>query len=565
VDELTVGLHPDAIAVDGNRLYVADADDDDITVVDAAARKAIARVPLGLGPIVGASPNGLTLDGDRLYVTCGAANAVVVMRTAAGGLTRIGAFPTGWYPTAVAVDRAAGTLFVTNGKGEGGHANPGYAPLARVRAGDPRPGYIGENLVGSVRRQAIPSDAELAAGDATLADLGAAYARRTPAPSAVVRPRGPIYHVIYVIKENRTYDQVLGDVKAGDGDPSLVMFGAPVTPNEHAIAERFGLFDRFFDNAHVSADGHNWSTAAFANDYLEKMWPPEYAGRRKVYDFEDGAHASVPHAGYVWDLAARSGVSFRNYGEFVSPGATRGSDWTTDMPSLRDRTDPRFPGFDMDIRDVDRLQEWKREFDGFERTGTLPQLELLRLPRDHTAGTRPGSVTPQGMVAENDRAVGELAQIVSHSPDWKNTAIFILEDDAQNGADHVDEQRSTFYLISPYAARGTHHLAYTTAGVLRTIERILGMPPLTPYDAGARPLGAAFTGALDRRPFDALPTQIDTQAVNAQAAYRARDSGRFDFSREDAAPADDLNDILWHAVKGSAALPAVGAFRQKRW
>ena len=561
VDAVTVGLHPDAIAAEGNRLYVADADDDDITVVDATARKAIARVPLGLGPLVGSSPNGLTLDGERLYVTCGAANAVVVLRADGAGLTRIGTFPTGWYPTAVAVDRAAGTLYVADGKGEGGHANPGYQPLARVHAGDARPGYIAGNLTGSLRRQRIPSDADLATGDGALAGLGAAYAHRTPAPSAIVRAGGPIRHIIYVIKENRTYDQVLGDVKAGDGDPKLVMFGAEVTPNQHAIAERFGLFDRFFDNAHVSADGHNWSTAAFANDYLEKMWPPEYAGRRKLYDFEDGAHASVPHAGYLWDLAARSGVSFRNYGEFVSPGATREGDWTTDMPSLRDRTDLRFPGFDMNVRDADRLNEWKREFDAFERGGTLPQLELLRLPRDHTAGTRPGSVTPQGMVAENDEAVGKLAQTVSHSPDWKDTAIFVLEDDAQNGADHVDEQRSTFYLISPYAARGVHHLTYTTAGVLRTIELILGMPPLTPYDAGARPLDAAFTDTADLRAFDALPAHIDTEALNAKAAYRARDSARLDFSREDAAPDGELNDILWHAVKGNVPPPASGAFR----
>ncbi len=211
-----------------------------------------------------------------------------------------------------------------------------------------------------------------------------------------MRAGGPIKHVIYIIKENRTYDQVLGDLPQGDGDSHLVMFGQRVTPNEHALAARFGLFDRFFDNAHVSADGHNWSTAAFANDYLEKMWPPEYAGRRTLYDFEDGAHASVPHSGYLWDVAARSGVSFRNYGEFTSAGALAGGDVTTEMPNLRDRTDLHFPTFDMNIRDVDRLREWKREYDAFEHTRTLPQLELVRLPRDHTAGTRPGSVTPKG-------------------------------------------------------------------------------------------------------------------------------------------------------------------------
>lgn len=561
VDSIAVGLHPAAIASDPRRLYVADADDDDVTVVDIASKRAIARVPLGLNPLVGASPNALTLDGDRLYVSCGAANAISVFHVDANGLTPLGAIPTGWYPTAVAVDRVAGALYVVDGKGEGGHANPAYAPLARVHAGDARPGYIARNLIGSLRRLPIPTDAQLAAGRTGVAALGAPFARALPAHSAIVRAGGPIKHVIYVIKENRTYDQVLGDLAPADGDPALVMFGRNVTPNQHALAERFGVFDRFFDNAHVSADGHNWSTAAFANDYLEKMWPPEYAGRRSRYDFEDGAHASVPHSGFLWDLAGRSGVSFRNYGEFTSAGALKGGDVTTDMPGLRDRTDLHFPTFDMSIRDVDRLREWQREYTAFERTGTLPQLELVRLPRDHTAGTRPGLVTPQGMVADNDLAVGRLAEIVSHSRDWNDSAIFIVEDDAQNGADHVDEQRSTFYLISPYAAGGVQHLTFTTAGVLRTIETILGLPPLTPYDAGARPLDAAFRARPDLRPFDALPAQTDTQALNAATAYRARDSARLDFSREDAAPDGLLNDILWHAVKGNVQTPSVGEFR----
>ncbi len=550
---IAVGLHPAALVSDGVRLYVADADDDDITVVDIAQRRAVARVPLGLGPLVGASPNALTLAGDRLYVSCGAANAVVVMHLGPAGLTPLGAFSTGWYPTGVAVDQKAGALYVTNGKGEGGHANPEYRPLARVHAGDARPGYIGANLTGSVRRLPIPGDADLRAGLRSVADLnGSAAGAATPEPDSILHPGGPIKHVIYVIKENRTYDQVLGDIAGADGDPALVMFGAGVTPNEHALASRFGVFDRFYDNAHVSADGHNWSMAAFANDYLEKMWPPEYAGRRALYDFEDGARAAVPHSGYLWDLAARSGVTFRNYGEFTSPGALPGGDVTTEFPTLRRSTDLHFPTFDMDVRDVDRLREWQREFNAFERTGTLPELEVVRLPRDHTAGTRPGSVTPQGMVADNDRAVGELVMAVSHSTDWKSTAIFVLEDDAQNGADHVDEQRSTFYLISPYARGGVQHLTYTTASVLRTIETILGLPPLTPYDARARLLTAAFRTTPDLGTFEALPEAVDTDLRNAKTAYRAADSARLDFRREDAAPAAELNDILWHAVKGRA-------------
>ncbi len=560
----SVGLHPSALASDGIRLYVADADDDDISIIDLATGRTIARAALGLNQIVGASPNALTLDGDRLYVTCGAANAVVVMRLDTRGATAIGAIPTGWYPTGVAVDRRAGALYVLDGKGESGHPNPGYAPLARVHAGDDRPGYIAANLAGSVRRLAIPTDAQLAGSMRELGRLGPPYHIAALPADPIVHAGGPIAHVIYVIKENRTYDQVLGDLPAADGDPRLVMFGAQVTPNQHAIAARFGIFDRFFDNAQVSADGHNWSMAAFANDYLEKMWPPEYAGRRPVYDFEDGAHAATPHAGYLWNLAARNGVTFRNYGEFSTPGALPGSDVTTDFAELRDRTDLHYPTFDMAVADVDRFREWKREYSAFVAAGTVPQIEVVRLPRDHTAGTRPGTVTPQGMVADNDAAVGMLADTVSHGPYWKDTAIFILEDDAQNGADHVDEQRSTFYLISPYAKGGIGHATYTTAGVLRTIELIFGMPPLTPYDAGARPLSQAFRTTPDLRPFVAMPPSTDVHALNLKTAYRAEDSARLDFSREDAVPDGELNDILWHAVRGHAAEPSSGSFESGR-
>jgi len=561
-DIVTVGLHPAAIVSDGTSLYVADADDDDISVVDIATHKTTQRVPLGLGDRVGASPNNLTLDGDRLYVTCGAANAVVVMQTGGGALRPIGAIPSGWYPTAIAIDRANGVLYIANGKGEGGHANRAYQPNARIKGGEGRPGYVGSNLIGSIRRLAIPTDAQLVAGLQTVESLGAPFAHSNPAPSAIVRANGPIKHVIYIVKENRTYDQVFGDIKGADGDPSIVMFGEENTPNLHALVRRFGIFDRFFDNAHVSADGHNWSMAAFANDYLEKMWPANYAGRRKIYDFEDAADASIPHNGYLWDAAARAHVSFRNYGEFVGDPAIHGDDVTSEWPLLRDHTDVHFPTFDMSIRDVDRVAIWKREYDAFEQSKTLPQLSIVRLPRDHTAGTRVGEVTPQGMIADNDLAVGELVDIVSHSADWKSTAIFILEDDAQNGPDHVDEQRSTFLLISPYTMGGVQHLNYTTSSVLRTIETILGMKAMTPYDAGARPLDAAFTNRPDLRPFSAVSARIDMQAKNVATAYRASDSAAFDFAREDQVPDDVLNDILWHAVKGVATkTPSYGAFR----
>jgi DNA-binding beta-propeller fold protein YncE len=565
---IAVGLHPAALLRDGNRLFVADSDDDDVAIVDLAQRRTVARVllPFASRGVVGASPNALVRDGDRLYVTCGAANAVAVFRIAPGGLVPLGAIPTGWYPTALAVDRTARALLIADGKGEGGHPDPGFHvdPVTNRNVD-----YIADNLVGDVRRIPLPSDAELRRGLAQVESLGAPFAHTSPPPDPIARAGGPIRHVIYVIKENRTYDQVLGDEAGADGDPALVMFGKSVTPNQHALVERFGIFDRFFCDAHVSADGHNWSTAAFANDYLEKMWPPQYANRRPYYDFEDGATASVPHAGYLWDDAAAHHVSLRDYGEFVTAlGEDEPDDDDKRAPvstlekTLATRYDPRFLGFDLHVRDVARVAEWKREFDAFERTSTLPQLEIVRLGRDHTAGTKPRENTPQAMVADNDRAVGLLVDAVSHSSDWGSTAIFIVEDDAQNGPDHVDEQRSTFYLVSPYARGGVQHEHYTTSSVLRTIELLLGLPPLTPYDAGARPLSAAFTATPDLRPFDALPAQTDLDATNVKTAYRANDSDRLDFAHADAVPDAVLNDILWHATRGAAPVPRYGAFSQ---
>jgi len=553
---ILVGRHPVALASDGKLLYVANSDDDDVAIVDVATERVLqhARIPFARAGAFGTSPNALALDGSRLYVTCGAANAVAVFRTGPHGLTPLGAITAGWYPTALAIDHAHGVLYVANGKGESGHANPKFNPTARAEND-----YVADNLVGSVRRLAIPDDAALARGLVDVRDL--AQHEAVP-PSAVVRRNGPIKHVIYVIKENRTYDQVLGDVTGADGDPSLVMFGEKVTPNQHAIVKQFGVFDRFFEDAHVSADGHNWSTAAFANDYLERMWPQNYASRRSFYDFEDGAEAAVPHAGYLWDDAARHGVSLRNYGEFVTAAPSGPTPVSSMNAVLNENTDRGFATFDLSVEDVARFTEWKREFDAFEASHTLPQLEIVRFVRDHTSGTRAGAVTPQGMVADNDLAVGKLVEAVSHSPDWSSTAIFVIEDDAQNGPDHVDEQRSTFYLASPYAAGGVQHDAYTQASVLRTIEILLGLPPMSAYDAGAPPLSAAFTATPNLAPFDARPAQIDLKAKNGSTAYRAADSARFDLGEADRIDPGAMNDILWHAVKGPHATPPpYGSFR----
>jgi YVTN family beta-propeller protein len=571
---IPVGRHPEVLQLsrDGTTLYVSETDDDTIGVVDLQRGVRTGGINVGLyrEALIGASPTALALsaDGSRLFVACSAANAIAVVHLGgAGGGQALGAIPAGWYPTALELARDGKSLYVANGMGEGSRANPQFDPFGHSSAHGG--GYVAASMLGSVRRIAIPNDDGLIAGLQTVRALGGPFLRaaiddpdvrqRGPASDdagrSVVRLGGPLKHVIYVIKENRTYDQVLGDLPGADGDAALAYFGARVTPNQHALAQRFGIFDNTFANAEVSADGHNWSMGAYANDYLEKTWPPNYGGRRRGYDFEDGATASVGHSGFLWNAAARAGVSLRDYGEFVTNGARTGDDATTQMPDLNGRIDPKYPGFDTSLRDEDREAEWAREFAGYVRRDDLPALEIVRLPNDHTAGTTPGQRTPQAMVAENDLALGRLVDAVSHSPYWRDTAIFAIEDDAQNGPDHVDDQRTTLYLASAYARGGLQHAHYTSAGLVRTIELILGLAPLSAFDASARPLYAAFAPTPDLRPYDALPAKLDLDARNTATSYRARDSARMDFSRADAAPAAALNDILAH----SADSPPAGA------
>jgi YVTN family beta-propeller protein len=581
-DPIVVGDHPEKLLIspDGTKLYVSETDDDAIGIVDLATAKRVADVNVGLydAKLYGASPTSLALsaDGRRLYVACSAANAIAVLGLAADGASArvVGAIPTGWYPTAVTLAQSGRALLVANGKGEGSPANPAL-DLSVVCERDPS--CVPRITVGSVRRILLPDDIALATGlrDArahggpfltqSIGDVRA----RNDGPSSddqgrkIVTKDGPLKHVIYVIKENRTYDQVLGDEKAGDGDAKLTMFGAQVTPNQHALAERFGVFDSTYADAFVSPDGHNWSTAAFANDYLEKLVPPYVGGRRTPYDFEDPVSPAHPRAGYIWDSALRHHVSIRNYGEFVyeKPSATFQSHWK--LTKLRQITDDKYPGYDTNISDLVREAEWAREFAQYARNGDLPAFEIVRLPNDHTAYTAKGKLTPAAMVAQNDLAFGRIVDAVSHSPYWKSTAILAIEDDAQNGPDHVSAQRTTFYLASPYARGGVQHAHYSTAGVLRTIELILGLPPMTAYDASARPMYAAFRTVPDFRPFNALPARVDLDARNTTTSYRTRESARLDLRDADEVPAAIGNEILWHAVKGADATPPpYGAFER---
>lgn len=541
---IPVGSHPAALALssDGDKLYVAESDDDAVGVIDTRTNVKTADIAVGLASGrargYGASPNALTVHGDTLFVSLGAENAVALIRND----RVVERVPAGWYPTGVAIGND-GTLYVSNGKGEGAPANPAYDPFSNSS-----PFYIAEITIGSVR--AIPRSVYAHAEAQTNAVLADAAPEWTPAPgdATILRANGPIKHVIYVIKENRSYDQVLGDLPEGNGDPNLVTFGAAITPNQHALARRFGILDNAYANSQVSPDGHSWTDAALANDYVERFWPQSTGRRRSLYDLENSTAPIVPHNGYIWDAAKRAHITYRDYGEhlFVPLSGPITVPLNT-SPGLTGHFDEHYVGWDPAYSDNDRYAEWRREFTAFANAGNLPQLEIVYLPDDHTSGTRPGMRTPFAYVQTNDWAVGRLVDQVSHSRYWKSTAIFIVEDDAQNGPDHVSDQRSTFYLASPYARRGVHHAHYSTVSVLHTIELLLGLQPLSIYDETARPLYDAFaTHVVNAGPFSAVRPRGNLDAINTKAAYGAAASARMDFSHPDAADERVLNDVLTH-------------------
>jgi hypothetical protein len=363
----------------------------------------------------------------------------------------------------------------------------------------------------------------------------------------------PIRHVIYVIKENRTYDQVLGDLPQGDGDKNLVLFGRDVTPNHHGLAETFVLFDNCYADAEVSADGHNWSTAAVATEYVQKTWPATYSGRNRPYDFQGGSRASAPLRGYLWEYAERANLDYRVYGEFFlfrsKPPAVEPARFSN-VPA--GRLSSTFAGYDLSITDQARFDAWKKEFDEFVRTGTVPALMIVALPNDHTAATVPGYPTPKAMVADNDLALGRIVETVSRSPVWSKTAIFVIEDDAQNGPDHVDAHRTVCLIASPYARRAlVDHRMYSTVSMLRTLELILGLPPMSQFDAAAAPMIAAFSDRPTLTPYTALTPKQPLTEMNQQSAYRATDAIALPLGRPDEADEEVLNAIVWHSIKGA--------------
>lgn len=575
-ESLVVARHPSALLLNanGSRLFVASGSTDRVAVVDTRRRAVIAQLldASPAGPGEGSTPNALALsdDGRRLFVAEADNNAVAVFQlgAATSGLggsgapdSLLGRIPTDWYPTAVLVHHD--TLLVLSGKGQGTAPNPdGPGPL-KPRKPNSRSYTLGQTA-GTL--MSVPLETMTPA-------LLASWSRRVAhANGWDAGPRGaahypPFKHVIYVIKENRTYDQVLGDLPEADGDTSLVFFPRPVSPNHHALAERFGIFDRFFVNAEASPDGHNWSTAAYTTDYLQKTVPSNYSGRGRSYDYEGtnrggSTIADIPEDdvnepanGYLWDLAARAGITFRNYGEFVV-GDTAGDDdddrhYIGDKPFLRSHTNERYPGWDLGQTDQSRMDVWLQEFDTFVRRGEMPTLEVVRLPNDHTAGARAGAPTPRAYMADNDLALGRMIDALSRSPFWESTVVFVLEDDAQNGPDHVDSHRSVLLVISPYNRKGVVHRFVNTTDVIATIGEILHLGSLSQFDYYGRPLRGIFGDSADLTPYTSLTPAIRLDERNPSSGVGARETELLDLSAEDRADEDLFNRVLWRAIKGA--------------
>ena len=556
---IVVPPRPSALLIspDGRKLFVAHSAADEVSVVDLAEGKVESTIALGLTARAphGSGPNALALshDGRTLFVANADNNDVAVADlTSEDGPRVVGLIPTEWYPTAVALSRDGRTLYVANGKGLGAGPNleGPTAPHAR------RNEYIADLIVGSVSAIPVPDAAALHRytrqvlanspyRDALLARVP--WPRSSPIPRAR-SDSSPIRHVLYVIRENRTYDQVFGDDPRGDGDARLAIFGDSVTPNAHALARASVLFDNFYVNGDVSADGHMWTDAAIAGDYTDKTWPANYSGRRE-WDFLAGLPVLDPLAGYLWNDAFRAGVSVRNYGEMTQwdSAAARAR---ADDRSLERVTDPHFVGWDLAVPDSVRVDEFIRELRADEARDSMPQLMILDLPNDHTWGRQPGRPTPRAMAAENDRALGRMIEALSHSRFWGQTAVFVLEDDAQNGPDHVDAHRSPLLVLSPWIRRGmVDSTFYTTASVLRTIELILGLAPMTQYDAAAEPLFDAFTTRPDSAPWAALPSTWPLGELNPLGQHSSIDPRLF--RRPDMADEDVLNREIWASVKAT--------------
>ena len=579
--EIAVGDHPNEMLLNkkGDYLFVANSQDNTVSVIDTKNNTVVETLSAALYPASpsGSTSNGLALSEDQktLYIANADNNCLSVFDVSVISKSKSKGFiPVGWYPTNVKV--VGKQVYVLNGKGLTSYANPfGPNPVNKKQvvlshaADSTKPvdvQYIGSLMKGSLSIFVEPSKSQLTIFSKAVykntpytknKELNAEGEAGNPIPMKV-GDQSPIKYVFYIIKENRTYDQVLGDVKTGNGDTSLVLFGDHVTPNQHKLVRDYVLLDNFYVDAEVSADGHNWSMGAYANDYVEKNWPANYGGKGGAHGSSASLKIGNNKDGFIWDFCAKNKVSYRSYGEFV------GDDFGARprLESLKGHA-AAFAPYGLGVKDTLRFRQWQKDFDSLIAVQAVPKFNTIRMGNDHTEGMRVGSPTPYAHVADNDLAVGMLIDHLSKSNIWKESVVFILEDDAQNGPDHVDAHRSPAYVVGPYVKRSfVDHTMYTTSGMLRTMELILGLPPMTQYDAAATPMWRSFTSKPDLTVFNHLPANINLNERNPKnnaASAMAMLSEKYDWSKEDRVPDLVLNEILWQGIKGKPAPSPVRA------
>ncbi len=595
VKEVLVGKHSSAMALspDGGYLTVANAAGDSVSVIDTRTDSVVETISLRWQPkdYFGASPNALAFNasGKTLYVCNGTQNAIAVVAFRPGESKLLGLIPVGWFPGAVVYDAPRATLHVANIKGIGS----GWRTWP-----EDVPGYNSHQYFGTLSLVPEPDTEELSKHTKTvLSNCRREMLEAAQLPPRPNQPPRPVpervgepsvfKHVVYIIKENRTYDQVLGDMKQGNGDPALCVFGEEVTPNQHKIASEFVLLDNTYCSGILSADGHQWSTSAFATDYMEKS----FAGFPRSYpdgmDEDDVDALAYSPSGFIWDNAIEHGKTLRNYGEFAI-GVTGWKDPTRQPPptfmdfyndfikqtgltvigsrpaieSLRPYMKMDTIGWGMDVPDIFRAAQFIKELKEFERRGEFPDLSIICLPNDHGSGTKPGMPTPAAHVADNDLAFGQIVEAISRSRFWKETCIFAIEDDPQDGWDHVSGYRTTAFVISPYTKRkSVISIQYNQPGMLRTIELILGLPPMNQMDAVATPMVGCFMDNPDFTPYVAVPNRIPLDQLNPEPEaisdpllrHFAEVSRTLPLDLIDRCPEGLLNRIIWHAQKGSQA------------
>ncbi|MBB2179905.1 hypothetical protein HLH29_12100 [Gluconacetobacter tumulicola] len=580
---LRVGANPNAMVMSSDdRLFVACSNDNSVFVIDGRTLKVMDRILTTQTPQApeGATPDALAIDGERrlLYIANAGNNAIAVVDIARPDNSAVlGFIPTGWYPSALALGDNGRVLYIADAKGERGRGPNPYGSFSPLRDGARMDelekqtstmalqlSTIASLSLADLKRR-LPAWTRQVVENTPYRDSLLSEARPPREPSILPQRVGapsPIQHVIYIIKENHSYDNLFGDLRQADGDPSLTLFGWDVTPNQHELASTYMIFDNLYCDGEVSVDGHSWSDSAYATDFNEKQWPPLYGGYSVG---EYNVKAMVPSAGHIWDLARKKGLTYRSYGEF----ATRVSTGPTVMEAapgaenLKGHIARDYFNWFPD-RDTDRARIFIRDLHAYDRNyrspdpeRRLPNFVIMSMPEDHTMGTRPGANTPIAMVANSDYAIGQVVDAVSHSPYWPQTAIFIIEDDPGGGPDHIDARRTVGLVISPYTRRRrVDSTLYTTSSMIRSMELLLGLPPMSQYDAAAMPMYAAFGVDSDPTPFTVIAPKVDVNAINSAHAYGAGQSLRMDFSGLDKAPMHDLSEVIWKDIRGmDSAMP----------